>query len=1271
MTKEAVATWRSEGFDPRPLYAEGLSPGQADLIVGADTKQVIGRSAALSLFFQESAGKSLFLGITVVAPPEIVWPLTNEQVLQLILAGMEYIRSVAPEPAEVTAVKRRLTIRRCADLSRAALLAEVEGAALTKQQFILIPMAHLYVDPSLVVTGPLGHTSVRLSEDRWVPQIAAWVPTCLKAIRATAGYLVIDVPEFPPGSPEHRQILVDIEDLFPVFATHEGHADPGRLVQESASRWAMLAMTGRIDEALDEIKALDMSDEFKQHIEIQILSRGNDAKRTLEAVRSFESSSKDIPAELAVRFGRIAHQAGDNDLASRLISAGIDETTSQVLLEAALRTSERLNDPQLEARVYRRLTSVFPGSNEIQNYHERLVINLCDTDPVSQERKIGVKPGSLGFENRLVSELLDGDLNGAEVIELADHAESNRERDLVLIGGAIRALRRGESHDAFFLATKISKPSRFDRYACFTLLAVMRRQLLQETGAYDIDTPFGESLAFIRDFIASHPDDAELRGAFASLFSVSLSASVGLPILAAHALNLASRPQEIAHQSEDQPEASIDELSGFLERADAWQQQIPGLEVGFTTIPSEVVGEDPSGILRALIRFIDHVAQGKEPEDLERAERLSFLACLITRQVPDTAIDIDALRMVACRQIQAGRSQRGRDLAEQILQLAGASRRRQRAAWTAYADIYHRTRNPLDALLGLNCAFAIEQHVEAESAWWELYTLLRIARDLGLSPIANRVLESLRAIQALMPESAGYELRLKSLELGLLLLDPRERSISTLEKLVNEADQHCRRSLGNEDDQLPAISLLAQAIGLLELAGGRPTAEARALLQDTLVSLEPAQAEFVRAVASATPTIKDAMTLHGRVEAARYVDDVPGDLIAAEIVARRLLRDEPGIDVPQVASAIELLADHALDPPEARVLDTTWPIASLAELRPADGAILMTALNSDGALVCLTVGSNGTKFETVSTEGGSFRRHLSKWSEEFPFRYGLIEREQGNNIFFQTMEKLPVPVPSEQRVVVIAEPGLQLIPPNLILVDENFAGSSKALAYVPSLTWLDAVREKPRNTSNTRIAWLSEARKEGQSSAIDIVLNVTRETLEKTGFEICTSTSVPSGLGEAQIAIVTAHGSVSRDGRFFHRISDEGELMLSPSALAGAVGGAELVILFVCSAGRTDSHPFLNTAVGLPKLLLAAGTRTVIASPWPLSSQVTGPWLDAFMTAWEAGQMAIDANFRANTAVDCRYGYVPQYSLAMTVYGDPYLYKLSDNDPPVLGRPHY
>ena len=45
------------------------------------------------------------------------------------------------------------------------------------------------------------------------------------------------------------------------------------------------------------------------------------------------------------------------------------------------------------------------------------------------------------------------------------------------------------------------------------------------------------------------------------------------------------------------------------------------------------------------------------------------------------------------------------------------------------------------------------------------------------------------------------------------------------------------------------------------------------------------------------------------------------------------------------------------------------------------------------------------------------------------------------------------------------------------------------------------------------------------------------------------------------------------------------------------------------------------------------------------------------MREWDAGQSALDATFTANQSVEANFGFVPQYSLAMTVTGDPLLRK--------------
>ncbi|WP_312682201.1 CHAT domain-containing protein [Stenotrophomonas chelatiphaga] len=234
----------------------------------------------------------------------------------------------------------------------------------------------------------------------------------------------------------------------------------------------------------------------------------------------------------------------------------------------------------------------------------------------------------------------------------------------------------------------------------------------------------------------------------------------------------------------------------------------------------------------------------------------------------------------------------------------------------------------------------------------------------------------------------------------------------------------------------------------------------------------------------------------------------------------------------------------------------------------------------------------------------------------------------------------------------LAEPKLLQVPLNLVPKGDQFLGQSCAIGFIPSLTWLKASRAKPRLKGAKRLAWISDPGDQVGNSALSAVLVRTSNAFEDHGFEVNTDGSVPETLTEASIAVIAAHGSVGADGRFLHRVSDEGTLTLTPRNLSRALAGTELVILFVCSGGRVDRHPHANTAAGLPKQLLVAGSRVVIASPWPISPIFTGRWLEAFMAGWEDGLTAMDATHLANKRLEAQFGIVPQYALAMTAYED-------------------
>ena len=226
------------------------------------------------------------------------------------------------------------------------------------------------------------------------------------------------------------------------------------------------------------------------------------------------------------------------------------------------------------------------------------------------------------------------------------------------------------------------------------------------------------------------------------------------------------------------------------------------------------------------------------------------------------------------------------------------------------------------------------------------------------------------------------------------------------------------------------------------------------------------------------------------------------------------------------------------------------------------------------------------------------------WNRHHPYIYGIDEETP--NLFHLTTEALRWSSFPAGPTVVIADVQYQAFPVNLIRVDDSFAGRIAPVATAPSLAWLTAARASGPIGDGRRVAWISEADVTGKT--LSMLVSRLQPDLEANGFEVDTSPHIPSRFKGASVAVIAAHGGVHPEGRYFQSISDEGRLRTTGDDLAEALRNIDVVILFVCSAGRADRHPTANTSLGLAKRILDRGSRSVIASPWRLDYQIVGRW---------------------------------------------------------------
>ncbi|OQS24854.1 CHAT domain-containing protein [Chromobacterium violaceum] len=795
--------------------------------------------------------------------------------------------------------------------------------------------------------------------------------------------------------------------------------------------------------------------------------------------------------------------------------------------------------------------------------------------------------------------------------------------------------------------------------------------LKEEVRSEEHDYYLAPLLAAIR-FLALHPEDSAIRSELSMLLSVESCGTLGIPIVALMMLNIAGEGVKLVslekgtygHGPNDAvngTEPLEDEIKEVIERGMKWLSAKGTVEFGVTVLPVELVGPNPDHVVSYLSRLILHCgARQGEDVDIIFMEQLVILACAVCpHATKERNEDLRVMRLFAGQCAVVGQFQKARNLAEQVLQMGQGNKIRRRLAWVTYADIYHRCRNQVEALVGLSCALATDAPVEKADLWEEIYAAIRILRDLGLFELARKFLPPLKELLSDFGFDAATDPRIVATELGLRMMEIKGTELDEIAALVDQLARGCERAINRRNELLPLAVLLGQAVRKADTTGVPVNAQTRELLKKALIQVGKQSSQMVEAISSTAPLAINVAEMFNRVQRAIYAADAAGDYAALGIVARRLLdiQSQQAPTANDKAFAVELLADHTIALPDVPPdIEIDWPVRYAQFLNQEGLDVAFLAVDSAGELTVTHVTKGQAQSLEQPRHKHSFHRRMLVWLEDYPCNYGYIDAAHGNNDFFTTMEALDVRLPTSDSLLVVAEPLLQQLTVNLVLVEpenggfSHFLGTKTAVGMVPSLTWLSRTRANIRSGKHAYKAWIS-GDSEG-TGVLDVALARLDGTFKDFGFTIDTGRRLPRDMSDAGLAVVTAHGGLTAEGRYIHSIRDEGSLIEAPSALALALAGVEVVVLFVCSGGRLDKHPWDNRTVGLPKQLLDKGCRAVIASPWPLDVKVTYRWLEPFLREWEAGSTILQATKRANEVVARALGDSPQYSLAMTVYGD-------------------
>ncbi len=400
----------------------------------------------------------------------------------------------------------------------------------------------------------------------------------------------------------------------------------------------------------------------------------------------------------------------------------------------------------------------------------------------------------------------------------------------------------------------------------------------------------------------------------------------------------------------------------------------------------------------------------------------------------------------------------------------------------------------------------------------------------------------------------------------------------------------------------------------------------------------------------------------GPIGAARYSDYASYDLRLAQMMASKLARacTLKG-DMEGFMYAVELLGSQGVGVygtdgevnPAARLLsDVKAPIAEAQAIAHMGMPVVGMVLDQQGLMI-MTVAPEG---DTAPNAAGSevfAPEVLHEWSQHFPLKYSDANLTVED--FCEATSALGLPDLPEKAIVVAG--GLSMMPINVMTVNGALVGLSRSIATVPSLAWLKASIAAGRQGDGSAAAWIPIAAGGSYMDTLSLMAEELRGLLEASGIAIHTQSDTPGALANADLAIVGAHGGLVDPNGYFQGLSDDRHEPAELRHLVDAMQKSRVALLFVCSGGRIDRHPESGGIVSIAHRLLDRGLDAVIAPSWPIPFTMVRPWLSEFLAAWNAGSCVIDAYRAGNVKVATSTSFDLGRSLAMSLYGNPFVTK--------------
>lgn len=1156
---------------------------------------------------------------------------------------------------------------------------------------VAILSAAEYTSPDTPSPFAPGEARIMGEDEMWARRLHALATAAADVAERRELFVMLDTGREPPSA-DWTQLLQLVPGCS-LLGLWRQSAE--RQVQERLPEWRRMMEEGGLGAVLRELGDMPGLDEYgRATIRIQLLAAAGQPDQAMAEISALDPNVSP-PADLAAKLALIAARAGGSDTAVRMLRDFRDDILGREDVQNALQAAERAGDEELADVFAGRLEVLHPTSDLLATRRYKAALRRFDHEAAAQELGDAPERAALADTHRMLAKAcaVQGAPDYAAVIAQADARGNGR---LARTEVARHALEAGRTLDA--VAVLLS-PEAVSLGAGTSLLAECVERILLgrrgdvataadaddgEAGAEDggagaedgdgIDEAddldlVGRAVEVLVERLAHEPQSKALRVRLLDLMEPATSGNLGVALAAFLLARAGMRPTQIVPRHEPAsatPTAQLLRDEALKARLGQWfaQEHVP--RVGHSRIPADLVPGDPDEVAEGIVLQLGLEAPRVPPDDVDGVMSVLVLGTALAKHAQNRDVDMEMIRVAAAGLAMNAGAQKARDVVETMVEIADTAARR-RLAWFGLADVYARCNRNIDAAIYAAAGMMASPEVDHAQLWHETLVVSRIQRDLGRDEDALRTIDAAETVLASMGRTEEYRHRLGTMRLQVKLQSGGLRGIESareFEQLLQETVANAREVLAADDEPGIVALMLAQ---LLRHGRNLKVAipdGAEQVLADLKARTAGAVIPQMEALGRELPTGDDLLVLLRASSGQRYSEDVATDARSAALAARRALGADATLTDPALtALALELTTDRAIaqagwtdakrppDPPTGGedLLDTARAISSTGP------AVLMAGTAEDGSLVRLAV-TAGKVGRPQREEAATFSRQaLESWRRDSLYDYGIKGLDEG--VFDRTTKELGWTALPDGPTIVISDTALRSYPPTLLRavkgaasVRDDPAGLSRPLAAAPSLTWLAAARRLPSLGDGRRVAWMPG--EPGKGSTMAFVAGLCQDGFQAHGVQLDQREELPAGLAGASLVIVVAHGSLNPHGGAFQVVTDEGRLAATAADLARSLHGVGVVLLFVCSGGRSDRHPLADATLGLPRELLDQGVQAVVGSPWPLESQVPARWLPTFLDRWDSGDTLMDAVHSANMKVQDFHQDWAQ-SLAMNVLGNP------------------